>query len=263
MASQFTFVLDSFQITDTRSLHEDTDYVTFTLTVNPQNGQGTPQTLKKSMGDVNNGVHAVNLSFPNVTVNPTDTVIMNYLIVNSGNKNPGQIETNLENAAVKLLGKAGDVIGMPELDSALEKVAKWLGDEIISIINTRCDGPVAAEQNSFRYDDLIAKTSHGTFSHSTKHPGTDSPSGCGRNSVYIVNWHLTQAGVVPVTKTVPNVFQMSVAQATAAVQAAGLVSKFTGPNQAHATVGSQSPAAGSHVAPGSTVTMTLRTGPVQ
>jgi hypothetical protein len=34
----FTFTLDSFQITDTRSLHEDTDYVTYTLLVKTQDG---------------------------------------------------------------------------------------------------------------------------------------------------------------------------------------------------------------------------------
>jgi hypothetical protein len=72
MATQFTFTLDSFQITDTRPLHKDTDYVSFTLVVNPQGGKGKPQRLKKSMGDLNNGTFPVNLSFPNVTVNPTD-----------------------------------------------------------------------------------------------------------------------------------------------------------------------------------------------
>jgi hypothetical protein len=29
-SAKFTFTLDSLQITDTRSLHQDTDYVTFT-----------------------------------------------------------------------------------------------------------------------------------------------------------------------------------------------------------------------------------------
>ena len=58
----FSFTLDSFQITDTRSLHEDTDYVTYTLVVKDQNGNGGPRMLTKYMGDVNNGVHAVNLT---------------------------------------------------------------------------------------------------------------------------------------------------------------------------------------------------------
>lgn len=51
----FSFTLDSFQITDTRSLHEDTDYVTYTLVVKDQNGNGGPRMLTKYMGDVNNG----------------------------------------------------------------------------------------------------------------------------------------------------------------------------------------------------------------
>ena len=48
----FTFTLDSFQITDTRSRHEDTDYVTYTLLVKAQDGSGTPRMLTKYMGEV-------------------------------------------------------------------------------------------------------------------------------------------------------------------------------------------------------------------
>ena len=204
MAQIFTFTLDSFKITDTRSRHNDTDYVTFTLLVKPHTGAATPKTLKKSMGDVNNGDHKVNLSFGGIAVNPTDTVTLNYLIVNSGSKDPNKLLSGLEDAGAKLAnsgasalggtigGVAGSVIpGLGTLLGAgIGAAGGWLVGELKGILDANCDGTVAAEQNTFTYNDMIAKTAHGTFSHTTKHPGTDSPTGCGSNSVYYVTWFM-------------------------------------------------------------------------
>ncbi len=197
--TSFTFTLDSFQITDTRSLHNDTDYVNFTLLVKSANGSGTPRTLQKAMGDVNNGTHAVNLSFTNIPVHPTDTVTLNYLIVNSGHKTPGQVQTALQSAGTQLATSAGTAIGtaiLPGLGSALGAVAGWLAGKLVGILNANCDGPVAAEQDVFTYNDLIAKTARGTFTHTTDHPGTHSATGCGRNSRYKVTWHMAAASAL-------------------------------------------------------------------
>lgn len=260
----FSFTLDSFQITDTRSRHEDTDYVTFTLLVKGANGSGTPQMLTKYMGDVNNGVHSVNLSFSNVQVNPTDTVVLNYLIVNSGHKGSSQVTSTIESTASKLATQGGTLLGnaiAPGIGgSIVGAAAGWLAGELIGILTANCDGPVAAEQDTFTYNDLIANTAHGQFKHSTKHPGTNSPTGCGSNSVYIVNWHVLQVGSAA-NKTVPNVLEMAAAQAAQQIQAAGLVAKFTGQNGTGSWVFSQSPTAGHVVDAGSAVTMVLHTGP--
>jgi hypothetical protein len=260
----FTFTLDSFQITDTRSLHNDTDYVTYTLLVKAQDGSGTPRMLTKSMGDVNNGVHAVNLSFSNVQVNPTDTVVLNYLIVNSGHKSPSQVISAVESTATKLATQGGALLGnaiVPGIGgSILGAAAGWLAGELLGILTANCDGPVAAEQDVLKYSDLIADTAHGQFTHSTKHPGTDSARGCGSNSVYIVNWHMLQVGS-PANKTVPNVLETSAAEAASRVQAAGLVAKFSGQNGTGSWVFSQSPTAGHIVDAGSTVSMVLHSGP--
>ena len=261
----FSFTLDSFQITDTRSLHLDTDYVTFTLLVRSKDGTGTPQTLKKAMGDVNNGTHAVNLSFSNVVVTPTDTVILNYLIVNSGHKNPGQVESALEGAAAKLATAGGAAIGnaiIPGLGSVLGSAAAWLATELVGILTANCDGAVAAEQDTFTYNDLVGKTARGPFNQSTKHPGTNSPTGCGRNSAYVVNWHMIEVGSLA-NKTVPNVLELAPSEAAKRVQAVGLVAKFTGTNNSSSFVFSQSPGAGQVVDTGATVTMALHAGPLR
>jgi len=212
MANSFSFVLESFQITDTRSLHKDTDYVSFSLIVKPQKGKGIAHTLKKAMGDLNNGTFNVNLSFPNVVVNATDTVKLNYLIVNSGHKSPSEVESLLEKAGTDLLSAAGNaggdalegLIPVPFLGSALGALGKWLGGEISCIINANCDGMVAAEQATFKYADLLARTQKGPFTQTTKHPGSDSPTGCGRNSTYFVTWQMLEVGN-PNNKTVPDV----------------------------------------------------------
>jgi hypothetical protein len=194
----FTFALDSFKITDTRSLHEDTNYVSFTLLVKSATGAGTPQTLTKKMGDVNNGVHPVKLSFPRVAVGPTDTVVLNYLIVNTGHRNSSQTVTTLETTGAKQAAADGTAVGaaigsvIPRLGTALGALAGWLAGEITELIKANCDGAVAAEQNTFHYNDLASKTLPVPFTHTTRHPGPDSPYGCGGNSMYYVTWHIQQ-----------------------------------------------------------------------
>jgi hypothetical protein len=59
----------------------------------------------------------------------------------------------------------------------------------------------AGEQNTFTYDELLQKTANGNYSETTKHPGTDSTTGCGSNSMYYVTWHY-QKVATPLTTAV-------------------------------------------------------------
>ena len=192
-----TFSLDSFRITDTRSRHNDTDYVSFTLLVRDANGHGTPQTLKKAMGDVNNGTHTVGLSFPNVAVPANGSVVFNYLIVNSGHQSESDVYKALETAGGSLAEKGlvagGTALGtaiLPGLGTILGAIGGWLAGEIKSILTANCDGPVAAEQVTMTYAQIMQDTANGPYSKETKHPGTDSATGCGSNSMYYVDWHV-------------------------------------------------------------------------
>src|ERR1700679_1156846 len=263
--SVFSFSLDFFQITETRSLVEDTDYVSFTLAVN-----GAPQTLVKSVGALGKGTHTVNLSFNNVSVNPTDTVVLNYLIINSGEASRVNVEKAMERVGPQLV-VAGPGLNFPQLNSALQVLGKWLIENLPGIADSPkggCDGPVAVEQDTFMGTDLAAKTANGRFTQVTTHPGIGSNFGCGGNSVYVVNWHMIDPSVSSIV--VPNVFELSEADAKSAVEAAGLVALFetptSGPTGHTASVTnppwvfSQSPAAGTMVVAGITVTMVLHTG---
>lgn len=184
-----SFILDSFNIENTRSLHEDTDYLSWTLTVVPSGGQGTPQTKIKSMGNINNGTHTVNLAFDNISIDTTDTVVLSYLIVNSGSSGRVQVETTLETVGAQLV-TAGPGLGVPQLNSALHALREWLPGELEGVLHARCDGAVAAEQSTFTCTELLSILSSGPFKQATNHPGTDSAVGCGSNSFYVVNWHM-------------------------------------------------------------------------
>ena len=201
----YSFTLDSFTIFQTRSRHEDTDYASLTIRVHPSAGTDTVTTAKKSIGNVNNGLHSVVLTIPNVAVNPGDVVYMSYLIVNAGHSSPGAIETALENAGVKLATAAGATVAgaiigssVPIVGTAIGAVLGFIAGEIENILTANCDGTVAAEVQVFSYDQLASDLSTlGYFNWETNHPGTKSAAGCGENSSYLTGWHIDAGGYKP------------------------------------------------------------------
>jgi hypothetical protein len=201
----FTFTLANFHINTTRSLRKDTDYVSFTVIVNPQSGPATTHTLTKAMGDVDNGTHTVNLTFSNVVLKPTDSVVLSYLIVNTGAKGSGTVDTienALKTAAVSLATKGlsvggaalGGAIGsiVPGLGTLIGlgvgAIGGWAVGELKGFLSANCDGLVAAEKVNLAYQNMVVKTAQGTFSQTTHHPGLESAQGCGYNSSYNVTW---------------------------------------------------------------------------
>ena len=88
----YSFSLDSFRITDTRSLHKDTDYVSISLAV----GSTPPVTKVKKMGDLNNGTFKTGLLFDNVPVADTAPVVFTYTIVNNGHGSQANVEKALQ-----------------------------------------------------------------------------------------------------------------------------------------------------------------------
>ena len=73
-----TFTMDSFGISNTRSRHNDTDFVYLSAMV----GANPIVSVSKSMGDVNNGTHSVGLSLE-IDIPDDDTpVVFYYQIIN-------------------------------------------------------------------------------------------------------------------------------------------------------------------------------------
>jgi hypothetical protein len=201
--------MDSFRITDTRSRHEDTDYVSISLAV----GSAPPITKTKAMGNLNNGTFKVGLTFDSVSVGNDESVVFTYAIVNNGHGSQADVEKSLEKAGTQLAQKAADAaakaigteigtalgasIGtaaVPVAGTALGALAGWLVGEIGGVLFANCDGPVAAAVHVFKGADLASKTANGRVMMITDHnPGTDSPIGCGGNSNYYVTWSIRAA----------------------------------------------------------------------
>jgi hypothetical protein len=187
--SKYVFRLDSFEINNTRSLHEDTDHVTIGLKVGDK--VFDPQT--RHMGDLNNGTYEVGLEFGPILIDsPNTPVAFNFQIVNNGHADNADIEQKLSAGALSLLTKVFS------LTTPWSVIVGAVWDYIFGFIFADCDGPVAVDQVNLTGEALWEWT-HGVGIHSQgKHyAGQESPRGCGENSSYWVTWSVVGAGVVP------------------------------------------------------------------
>jgi hypothetical protein len=197
--AQYSFSLDRFHISNTRSRHTDTDYVTVGLQIG---GQTFPAQTK-AMGDLNNGDYNVGLVFEGIEIDdPGTPVIFNYQIVNNGHASQADIDNALTNGAAQLASEGATALGdklIPGSGSiwgeAASEAVKWLG----GVIFADCDGPVAIDQVAVTAEVLDAAidgaNAGGTYSDTRSYPGTDSPTGCGSNSQYAVTWSASRNGV--------------------------------------------------------------------
>ena len=199
----FSIGLDAFGITNTRSRHLDTDFVTVSLVV----GSRPPLTQSRALGDLNNGNFPLNMHFVNVPIAPDETAILTYNMVNNGHQDAGAVIQALEKATEMLAeqgGKAaataiGSAIGaalgaaigtgiVPILGTALGALAGWIVTSGFGLIFANCDGPVASGVHVLTGAQLSAAAAHGGIVVTDDHPGVDSASGCGSNSHYSVTW---------------------------------------------------------------------------
>jgi hypothetical protein len=194
----FSILLETFQITQTRSAHTDTDYVSVTLQI----GGGTAtQSICKPMGNLNNGTFNPGVGFPAVNIPEGAPVVINYLILNSSLKD-SVVEPGLEQLGGRIATTS--VVPLTPLVSCLEAVATRFAQEIGNITNhPSCDGLVAAEQNSLTYEQLVSYTNQPYFSQTTPHIGTKAPGNCNSKlSAYAVTWTIKGQSV---SVTVPDV----------------------------------------------------------
>jgi hypothetical protein len=211
-ASTYTVSLDAMSISHTRSLHTDSDYAGLTVLVSGQAAQTATSKGEISGGDVNNGYYPIGLSVEMNLQNPTDIVIINYNILNSGHQSQSDIDAALTQtgealasagakaAASAVAAGLGALVGatigtsvVPIIGSALGAIAGWLVGEIGSLIFADCDGPVASQQTAYLASQLWVQTQAETkLSFSVDQPGVDSPDGCGSNSHYMTYWSITR-----------------------------------------------------------------------
>jgi len=189
-----TFTLDSLGISNTRSRHNDTDFVYVSATV----GANPTVFVSKSLGDLNNGTHSVGLSVE-VDIPDDDTIVVfNYLIINNGHGGNDAkakaaqsalstiAETIIKHGAITATAITVGSIVVPLFGSALSAIAGVLAvTEVGLLLFADCDGVVAAGALHFTGSELIRRTTSGQKIRETvDHPGSDSPAGCGSNSRY-------------------------------------------------------------------------------
>jgi uncharacterized protein with LGFP repeats len=204
--TQYSFTLNRVRVLNTRSAHQDTDHVSLSVAV----GNDPAQTVTHEIGDVNNGTYEVDLSIGPVSVRARDDgLAVNYIVLNAGHASWDEINKALhdigrflaEKGAAVATAAVGTAIGasvgsgvMPVIGTAIGAVAGFIVGEVVGVLTADCDGVVAVEQGAFKGQDLWELTVDGTHTFSTHHDGTDSPGGCGSNSIYEVDWSVSRAG---------------------------------------------------------------------
>jgi hypothetical protein len=197
------FTVKTFALTNTRSVHEDTNYVALGIS---HNGTILPPQTKK-IGNVNNGTHAVNMevSVPS-TYTANDTFAFSYLVINHGGGGTQDVlndcasaMTNTQlitfNAAQAVIVPVGNFQLPKSLSTTLR--AKDNMNTLWNLVKAqfqhlstdRCDGPVAIDCFSFTgaaLTDMILVSQANPFS--IIYLGIDSAVGCGSNSDYSVQW---------------------------------------------------------------------------
>jgi hypothetical protein len=165
--------------------------------------------MEKFIGNLNNGTYTVGLSIGPISISsPTDKVAFNYLVINAGHQDHAKIDKILTDtgqtlakagatAAITAAGAlaaaaVGSTVGsfvMPVVGTAIGAGAAWLGAKLTGILTADCDGTVALEQLGVTGQQLSSLLTMPTpYSHWTYHPGSDSSTGCGSNSMYTCYW---------------------------------------------------------------------------
>lgn len=195
----YKFVLDSCEITNTRSRHEDTDYAA--LGVSVDNQIVDHHTKVAFMGDVNNGVHNIGINVGPTPVRVSDQthVVIVFVITNAGGTDIDEVEEfteemgrGIDDQLLNKLEPQGYDIGGCGLEEFPPEILDLLLGKpgLSAVLKANCDGPVAGNWIFTNGAQLAEWTANGPHYVTTFYPGTDSPTGCGSNSEYSVTWHV-------------------------------------------------------------------------
>jgi hypothetical protein len=191
VAGTYTVSFDSFDIADTRSVHNDTDFVNLAIQV----GQGSAQMSQwKRIGDVNNGSHAVGITLGPVTMRSSDLLGINYQVVNHG-FNLGDVNTFFNDVSHATAQILGDIFLGTKWDQG-DALTQWINGKQFA----DCDGYTVIDAIGPLDGGQLSKwtAANGQFTFSPSYPqsnldpasydkfyGTSSPCGTPH---YTVHW---------------------------------------------------------------------------
>jgi hypothetical protein len=204
----YTFEFSSIYISNTRSVHNDTDYATFGLTVLDAAGAqvATYGPNTKGLGDLNNGDHAVGLIYQDIDVPDGGSVAVVATVINKGSWSGSQpIETALNTVGGAVIGAliSGSIVGFGATAAAVP-VAGWVAIagtagilgvlEAVNLLWADCDGWVVTGSFTLTRAALDEQTAGGPWHWGQDYPGSDSAAGCGSNSQYRANFLIGRPG---------------------------------------------------------------------
>jgi hypothetical protein len=211
---RYRIAVDTVHVKRARSLNTDTDAAMISVAAGNAAAQITTQWIG-DIGGTNSKYAETNLLFIDpVCVDLAEPMTFSYIIVNNGSAPQDKILATLAKAgnslslassasmqtdiakgivkfiSVKLLGAVAAEV--PAIGPILSLVGSWLMDKLTGVIFAKCDGLVAVELRAMMGRDLCILTDNGrkAASFTTTHDGTDSPVGCGANSIYEVSYYI-------------------------------------------------------------------------
>ena len=192
--------IESIQINSTRSLVNDTVFVSASLAM----GRLAPQTLTRSLGKHGNGQIPLGMAFDAIQMADSDTAVLTYAVVNNGHSDPGIVVKELTDATKQLAQKGADALAaaaagtfgavlgasigtaaVPIVGTAIGALAGWIVDTVGGALFANCDGSVAAGVHTITGAQMRAQ---GFMRQSDYSEGSDSPTGCGDHSIYLTTW---------------------------------------------------------------------------
>jgi hypothetical protein len=147
-------------------------------------------TSSKSLGDVDEGDHNVDLQVGPFTIDSASSIGIAYLIVNSGFSGTEvglrialDIISNITAGALSWYFGPASIPFWAALNAATILINQ--------LFTANSDGPVAANMTTLSSGQLAQMTSGGVvYSETNRCPGTDSDIGCGSNSDYSATWSI-------------------------------------------------------------------------
>jgi hypothetical protein len=205
--SGWKFTMKSFALNNTRSLHEDTNYVCLGLSVNGK----VFAPLAQRIGNVNNGTHKVNVSLPLSTLDSNDQIVFSYLVINHGGGSTQDVLAHCQSAMTQTPLKDFNAVDaqlvpvqggsvpkcMESKLRAADDLKTWwnlIKSQFTHLSSDRCDGPVAIDRFSLMGSSVTPlQLASQANPFSFIYLGIDSAVGCGSNSDYSVQWSIQAA----------------------------------------------------------------------
>jgi len=242
----FDFAVSSMTVKNPRSLFNDSDYASLAINVLAADGTVLKQygPVVKSLGDLGKG-RSLNpeMAITGLDVPDGGSIAAAFVVVNKGGWSwDSDVINALELAGTAVAGALaqGSIAGATTAGAAgaaatptvlpLSTVIP-IGLAIIGVLEginilfADCDGTVVPGAMTIGKTELVQFATPGPWTLSYEYPGTNSPDGCGANSVYVVSYSVeaTPPPVVVPTVAVPDIKGMSITNGVRALTDVGLI----------------------------------------